>query len=160
MPNRELILEMNSEQTNLARTGVSDASNAATIVVAGDTLAPSSPTSVTANSVPDGVKLEWLNPSLNEDGTTCVDQRWSKIFKVAENAYMGCVDGSIGYHKPSPTKPVMLTVVVDDPDAWYSHFQKHGVKTLNEPHDDKKLNLRIFLLEDPEGYVIEIQKFY
>lgn len=89
-----------------------------------------------------------------------VDQKWSKIFKVAENAYMGCVDGSIGYHKPSPAKPVMLTVVVDDPDAWYSHFQKHGVKTLNEPHDDKKLNLRIFLLEDPEGYVIEIQKFY
>jgi hypothetical protein len=34
------------------------------------------------------------------------------------------------------------------------------VKTLNEPHDDKTLNLRIFLLHDPEGYVIEIQKFY
>jgi len=88
------------------------------------------------------------------------DQKWSKIFKVAENAYVGCVDGSVGYHKPDPTKPVMLTVVVDNPDAWYEHFKAHGVETLNEPHDDTELNLRIFLLEDPEGYVIEIQKFY
>ncbi|MCW4049873.1 MAG: VOC family protein [Candidatus Bathyarchaeota archaeon] len=88
------------------------------------------------------------------------DQKWAKIFKINDNAYMGCVDGNIGYHKPSEKKPVMLTVIVGDPDAWYVHFKKHGVETLNEPHDDEELNLRIFLLEDPEGYVIEIQKFY
>jgi len=70
------------------------------------------------------------------------------------------VDGNVGYHKPNKIKPVMLTVVVDDPDAWYSHFKKHGVETLSEPHDDKEMGLRIFLLEDPEGYIIEIQKFY
>jgi predicted enzyme related to lactoylglutathione lyase len=88
------------------------------------------------------------------------DQKWAKIFRVAENAYIGCVDGNVGYHKPAEEKPVMLTIVVDDPDKWYKHFQDKGIKTLNEPHDDKELNLRIFLLEDPEGYVIEIQKFY
>jgi len=88
------------------------------------------------------------------------DQRWAKLFQVAENAYMGCVDGNVGYHKPSDAKPVMLTVVVEDPDAWYRHFQSLGVETINEPHDDKELNLRIFLLRDPEGYVIEMQKFY
>ena len=88
------------------------------------------------------------------------DQRWAKIFEVAENAYMGCVDGNVGYHKPSEAKPVMLTVVVDDPDEWYQHLKRHGVETINEPHDDKELNLRIFLLRDPEGYVIEMQKFY
>jgi predicted enzyme related to lactoylglutathione lyase len=88
------------------------------------------------------------------------DQGWAKVFEVAENAFIGCVDGSVGYHKPSPTKPVMLTVVVDDPDAWYEHLRRHGVETLSEPHDNEKLNLRLFLLEDPEGYVIEVQKFY
>ena len=87
------------------------------------------------------------------------DQKWAKIFKVADNAFMGCVDGNIGYHKHDPTKPVMLTVIVDDPDAWYEHFMKNGVETLNKPHDDVELNMRIFLLHDPEGYVIEIQKF-
>jgi predicted enzyme related to lactoylglutathione lyase len=87
------------------------------------------------------------------------DQKWAKIFKVADNAFMGCVDGNIGYHKHDPTKPVMLTVIVDDPDAWYEHFFENGVETLNKPHDDVELNMRIFLLHDPEGYVIEIQKF-
>jgi predicted enzyme related to lactoylglutathione lyase len=89
-----------------------------------------------------------------------IDQQWSKIYRVAENAYLGCVDGNVGYHKPSETKPVMLTVIVDDPDEWYKHFKKNNVETINEPHDDEELNLRIFLLKDPEGYVIEIQKFY
>jgi predicted enzyme related to lactoylglutathione lyase len=89
-----------------------------------------------------------------------VDQQWSKIYRVAEKAYLGCVDGNVGYHKPSETKPVMLTVIVDDPDEWYIHFKKHNIETINEPHDDEELNLRIFLLKDPEGYVIEIQKFY
>ncbi len=87
------------------------------------------------------------------------DQKWAKIFKVADSAFMGCVDGNIGYHKHDPTKPVMLTVIVDDPDAWYEHFMENGVETLNKPHDDVELNMRIFLLHDPEGYVIEIQKF-
>jgi predicted enzyme related to lactoylglutathione lyase len=88
------------------------------------------------------------------------DQKWAKIFKVNDNAYMGCVDGNIGYHKSSEAKPVMLTIIVDDPDEWYRHFKENGVETINEPRDDKELNLRIFLLKDPEGYVIEIQKFY
>jgi len=87
------------------------------------------------------------------------DQKWAKIFKAADNAFMGCVDGNIGYHKHDPTKPVMLTVIVDDPDAWYEHFMENGVETLDKPHDDVELNMRIFLLKDPEGYVIEIQKF-
>jgi predicted enzyme related to lactoylglutathione lyase len=88
------------------------------------------------------------------------DQRWAKIYRINDSSYVGCVDGSVGYHKPSDDKPVMLTVVVKDPDAWYTHLREHGAETLNEPHDDEELNLRIFLLRDPEGYVIEIQKFY
>ncbi len=54
----------------------------------------------------------------------------------------------------------MLTIVVEDTDAWYSYLQGRGVRTLDAPHDDEELGIRIFLLEDPEGYVIEIQKFF
>ena len=43
------------------------------------------------------------------------DQKWAKIFKVQDNAYIGCVDGNVGYHKYSDTKPVMLTVIVPIP---------------------------------------------
>jgi len=80
MPSREQILVLNSEQTNLQRTGISDASDVATIEVAGDQNPPSSPVLNNAYSVPDGVKLEISTPTLNADGTSCVDLRWLKIF--------------------------------------------------------------------------------
>jgi len=89
-----------------------------------------------------------------------VDQGWAKIFRVADGAHVGLVDGNVGYHRPSPTKPVMITLVVPDVDAWYEHFRKIGVETLTRPRDNDELDLRMFLLEDPEGYVIEIQKFH
>jgi len=89
-----------------------------------------------------------------------IDQGWAKIFKLAENAHVGLVDGNRGYHKPSPTKPVMITVLVPDVDAWYIHFKELGIPTLTEPKDDNQLKTRMFLLKDPEGYVIEIQHFY
>lgn len=88
-----------------------------------------------------------------------IDQGWAKIYKVAGRAHVGLVDSNMGYHKASPTKPVMITVVVHDVDQWYEHIQKLGVRTLTEPKDNEELGLRMFLLEDPEGYVIEIQKF-
>lgn len=88
-----------------------------------------------------------------------VDQGWAKIYRVADGAHVGVVDESRGYHRASPTKPVMVTLVVPDVDAWYRYLKKKGVETLNEPHVVEELGLRAFLLEDPEGYVIEIQKF-
>jgi lactoylglutathione lyase len=89
-----------------------------------------------------------------------VDQGWAKIYRVAGEAHVGLVDGSRGYHRPSPSKPVMITVVVDNVDAWYRYLRVMGVETLTEPRDHEELGVRAFLLEDPEGYVIEIQKFY
>lgn len=62
-----------------------------------------------------------------------VDQGWAKIYRVNGSALMGCVDGNIGYHKPNAIKPVMLTVVVDDPDAWYSHFENPDSKASANP---------------------------
>ncbi len=88
------------------------------------------------------------------------DQGWAKIFRVAGEAYVGLVDGHRGFHKASPTKPVMLTIVTSDVDAWYDRFIEFGVETFSEPKDDEELGTRMFMLEDPEGYVIEIQKFY
>jgi len=88
-----------------------------------------------------------------------IDQGWAKVYKVADSACVGIVDEKRGYHKVSPTKPVILTVVVSDTDAWYQHLKGKGIVTLNEPHDVEELKLRAFLLYDPEGYVIEIQEF-
>lgn len=88
-----------------------------------------------------------------------VDQGWAKIFKAAENAYVGVVDEKHGYHRVSSTKPVMLTFVVPDVDEWFRYVQRKGLHILTQPRDNDELGIRMFLLEDPEGYVVEIQKF-
>ena len=53
----------------------------------------------------------------------------------------------------------MITIVVSNVDAWYRCLKDKGVKTLNKPRNIEETRIRAFLLEDPEGYVIEIQKF-
>jgi len=88
-----------------------------------------------------------------------IDQGFAKIFKVANSAYMGVVDEKKGAHRANPIKPVELTVIVSDPDAWYVYLKEKGIEPISEPRTLDELNLRMFLVNDPEGYLIEIQKF-
>jgi predicted enzyme related to lactoylglutathione lyase len=87
-----------------------------------------------------------------------IDQGNVKIYRLANNAHIGLVDERYGFLSASSDKPVMITILVQDVDAWYEHFIENGIKTLNAPYDRK--THRGFMLEDPEGYVIEIQKFF
>ena len=89
-----------------------------------------------------------------------VDQGWAKILKLTDTANVGLVDGKKGSLRPSTDKPVMVTILVPKVDAWYAHFKKLGVTTMSEPHDEPDMNLRQFMIKDPEGYVIEFQHFY
>ena len=77
---REQILEYNSEHINLQRTGVSNKSQVASVVIAKDNLAPASPISVAASQVDAGIRLDWTNSTLNADGSTCTDMRWIAIY--------------------------------------------------------------------------------
>lgn len=90
---------------------------------------------------------------------TIRDQGWFKILKINEGKFMCLVDGKKGFHKASPAKPVMITFMVNDVDAWHRHLKKHGVELLGEPNDYQDLGIRMFMLKDPEGYVLEIEKF-
>jgi len=55
-----------------------------------------------------------------------VDQGWAKIYRVLDGAYVDLVDERRGYHRASPTKPVMIAVVVPDVDAWYRSLKERG----------------------------------
>ena len=87
-----------------------------------------------------------------------VDQGWSKIYKIREGAYLGLVDGEKGYHKASDTKPVIICLNVYDADAWYKKITKAGLEIEKLPHESERLKIKVFMFQDPEGYVIEIQE--
>ncbi|MBN1683104.1 VOC family protein [Candidatus Bathyarchaeota archaeon] len=87
-----------------------------------------------------------------------VDQGWSKIYKVLEGGYIGLVDESKGYHRASEKKPVIICLNVKDADAWYEKLIFKGLKIEKKPSESIRLKIKVFMLKDPEGYVIEIQQ--
>jgi hypothetical protein len=80
MPNRADLHSYNQYTTDLSKKGVSLPSDTAVVTVVGDDLAPGPVESLSAHAAPNGIRLEWINPSTNADGTTCNDMRWAKIY--------------------------------------------------------------------------------
>lgn len=83
------------------------------------------------------------------------DQDICRIYHLTGNSYIGlCQD------KDSKKQEGMtLTMVSDDVNGWYERLQVRGVKTRNQPRLNEKYQIYHFYLEDPDGYIIEIQKF-
>ena len=87
-----------------------------------------------------------------------VDQGWSKIYKIRDGAYVGLVDEAKGYHRASFDKPVILCLNVFDADKWFRKLKKKGVELKEQPKESERLKIKVFMFQDPEGYVIEIQE--
>ena len=88
-----------------------------------------------------------------------IDQGWCKILKIVPNASVGLVDETQGSLKTAEEKPVMLTLVVDDVDGWYTKVKDAGAEIVNPPRLMEEIGVYGFFLKDPEGYTLEIQKF-
>lgn len=88
------------------------------------------------------------------------DFGYVKIFKVVEGALLGLVDGQLGSHRTSPSKPVRLVVMVKDIDAWFRKVKAGGVETFeDEPFTGKKMKLKGFTFKDTEGYTVEMCQY-
>ncbi len=88
------------------------------------------------------------------------DFGYVKIFRVIDGALLGLVDGQLGSHRTSPSKPVRLVVMVKDIDAWFSRIKVGGVETFeDEPFTGKKMKLKGFTFKDPEGYTVEMCQY-
>jgi catechol 2,3-dioxygenase-like lactoylglutathione lyase family enzyme len=88
-----------------------------------------------------------------------MNRNWVKIFKVGRDSHIGLVNAEKGYLKPRAEKPVMLSVFVDDVEAWYKMLEEKKVKTNHSPQKGGDIDMRGFLTWDPEGYVIEFLTF-
>ena len=88
------------------------------------------------------------------------DFGYVKLFKVIEGALLGLVDGELGSHRTSPSKPVRLVVMVNDIDSWFRRVKAGGVNTFeDEPFTGERMKLKGFTFEDPEGYTVEMVQY-
>jgi predicted enzyme related to lactoylglutathione lyase len=88
------------------------------------------------------------------------DFGYVKIFKVIEGALLGLVDGQLGSHRTSPSKPVRLVVMIQDIDVWFRKVKAGGVETFeDEPFTGKKMKLKGFTFKDTEGYTVEMCQY-
>lgn len=84
-----------------------------------------------------------------------MDKDWVKIYRTAGGSFVGAVKEGRGFHKPSPSKPVMISWAVDDLDPWYHKVTAAGIKVLKTPQTSADPPVRTFLVADPTGYTFE-----
>ena len=87
-----------------------------------------------------------------------LDQGGCRIYRVADNAFLGfCSHSSAG--RRDDTTGVVLTLVTDEVDQWYERLRAWGVTFESAPAHNPTYNIYHCFLRDPNGYQIEIQRF-
>jgi catechol 2,3-dioxygenase-like lactoylglutathione lyase family enzyme len=88
--------------------------------------------------------------------TMVVDQGDCRIYRTS-------ADGFIGFcqRQSTPAEPlgVILTLVTDEVDTWYQFLGKRGAAFEKPPAPNPKYKIYHCFLRDPNGYLIEIQRF-
>ena len=84
-----------------------------------------------------------------------LDQGNCRIYRVRDGAFIGVCRRA--------TKPdsagIILTLVSDDVDGWYGRLVERGAQFEKPPAFNPKFNIYHCFLRDPNGYLIEIQRF-
>jgi len=90
-----------------------------------------------------------------------LDEGWARIYKLSNGSFVGLVDASSGrgHCGVVPESAVLLTLVVDNIEEWYSFLKDAGVQIEGKINTMEDIEVRYFFLRDPGGYALEIQKF-
>lgn len=79
-----------------------------------------------------------------------------RIYRVGRDAFLGFCQRE-GPH--SPDGGVILTLVTPDVDGWHRFLREAGVTFDRPPTHNPRYGIYHCFLADPNGYVIEIQRF-
>jgi len=85
------------------------------------------------------------------------DQGSCRIYHVSGNAYLGFCQ-----RPDAPLEPrgITLTLVTDRVDDWCARLTRAGVELVKEPADNPPYRIYNAFVRDPNGYLIEIQRFW
>lgn len=85
-----------------------------------------------------------------------LDQGVCRIYQVAGGAFLGFCE-----HLPAADgeAPLILTLVSPDVDGWYQYLVGRGAEVAQRPVLNETYNIYHFFVRDPDGYLVEIQRF-
>lgn len=89
------------------------------------------------------------------------DQGTCRIYRVSEGGYLGICQREGWPKQPAePAEaPVILTLVTPDVETWYELLSQRGVAFAQAPEWNPRYQITHCFLRDPNGYLIEIQRF-
>ena len=84
-----------------------------------------------------------------------LDQETCRIFRICPNCFLGfCLtDGDTG----SPE--VIITIEIEDVDGFCRSLESRGVEIETRPRLNQRFNIYQMFVRDPNGYLLEIQRF-
>ena len=87
------------------------------------------------------------------------DYTMARIFRVAEESYLILVDAAKGMHTADEPKSVALALLTDQLEQWHDYLATKGLRPgrpfaarPGSAHDG-------FVIKDPEGYLLEFERF-
>ena len=87
------------------------------------------------------------------------DYQMARLFRVAEESYLILVDATKGMHTADEPKSVALALLTDQLDEWHAYLASKGIAPgrpfaarPGSAHDG-------FVIKDPEGYMLEFERF-
>ena len=87
--------------------------------------------------------------------TLALDQGKCRIYQVADAAFLGfCAKKEV-----AARDGVIVTLVSRDVDEWYQQLLARGVQFEKEPAYNPEFQIYHCFLRDPNGYLVEIQRF-
>lgn len=84
-----------------------------------------------------------------------LDQGKCQIFQIGANAFIGFCEHFEGVNPEG----VILTLVSDQVDEWHDYLVAQNIPIEKPPTLNKTFNIYHIFLRDPNGYLIEIQRF-
>lgn len=85
-----------------------------------------------------------------------VDQGSCRIYRVVGEAYVGFCERATA---PEASPGLLFTLVTPDVDGWYAYLRQRGVVFEKPPTLNEAYGIYHCFARDPNGYLIEIQRF-
>jgi catechol 2,3-dioxygenase-like lactoylglutathione lyase family enzyme len=89
------------------------------------------------------------------------DQGACRIYHLSGDGYIGFCqrDDVPSAEENRQRRNVIFTIVTDEVNAWYEYLQANGAEIEKAPVTNSRYNIYHFFITDPNGYLIEFQRF-